>query len=283
MATLVATCTIYELYKIIIASDDDDSDDEGDDDSKRNHFYSIFFNRIAYIFSAVSNTKRLYRIDGNPHHDGCTQSSTDSVRTPMSRVAVFDLFRLVLVALIGLTSLFYNTATSGGLMKMSQSAPYEMLYSAKYFFIRIPTFLNDGLLVISSALFLRTIFVHLHRPNGPSHDMFSHLVFLIKRWIRLTLPLFGSIMFIYVLPLVGDGPLWTQVGEQLMPPCTNSSSLASTLLYYSNWNMVKSNYSNSANFLVVSTSMTRAWSCIDLFHSVHSATPRRGSCLLGFN
>lgn len=185
-------------------------------------------NSLVYIFSAFSNTRQLF-----------APSAT--------RIAALDTLRLTIVILIGLCTAFYNTPLSSGLRKLSQSAPYELLSDSKYFFIRAPSLLNDGLLVIAGALFVRSIFRHLNLP----HDKFSYLLYLLRRWLRLTAPLFGSILFLLIMPMTGFGPLWDRVGDILLPACQSPGSLASSLLHYSNWNFVKSNHSNADAYVVV--------------------------------
>ena len=42
-----------------------------------------------------------------------------------------------------------------------------------------------------------------------SGGKFNYSIFIIGLYFRLTPALIGSILFIYLLPLFGDGPLWT--------------------------------------------------------------------------
>lgn len=210
-------------------------------------------NNLLLIFSAISNTARL--VAPSPH-----------------RLAPFDTLRLVIIVLIGLTNTFFFTTLTPGLKRMSQSAPYEMLSERKYFFVRAPTLLNDGLLVVGGALFVRSIFQHLNSP----HDVFSYILYLLRRWLRLTAPLFGSIMFIYLLPVFGSGPLWDRLTEIMQPACQQPSSLSASLLYYSNWNFIKANYSGLEDTLVVS--WRHRWQDMMIILLWSRATPRRGSC-----
>lgn len=224
LGTLVLFSTVFEIYnrflfckQLTLDSADSDSDTS---------------QTVAYlvtIFSAYFNTHRLL----NPSQP---------------RFAVIDTLRLVLIIMIGLCNAFYNPPLTYALRKMSQSVPYELLSNSRYFFIRAPTLLNDSLLVICGALFLRSVFRQLDTLN----DVFSYALFLLRRWIRLTGPLFGSILFLYLLPMSGSGPLWDRLSNILMPACTSTSSLTSSLLYYSNFNFVKSNHTNDNATVVVS-------------------------------
>ncbi|KAH9423552.1 hypothetical protein DERP_003833 [Dermatophagoides pteronyssinus] len=182
---------------------------------------------IVEIFSAVSNTGRLF--DQSPN-----------------RLAVLDTLRLIIIFVIGLCNAFYLTPLTSLLHNIAGSVPGELFTSRKYFLIRAPILLNDGLLIIAGALFVRSIFRHLVQP----HDLFTYLVYFVRRWIRLTMPLFGSIMFLYLLPSAGYGPLWSRVGEILLPACKSPSSIASSLFHFSNWNFVRANYTNDDCYLV---------------------------------
>lgn len=183
---------------------------------------------LVTIFSAHLNTHRL-------------------INPSQPRIKVMDTLRLFVIILIGLSNAFYNPPMTSALRKISQSVPYELLSDPKYFFIRAPNLLNDILVIISGALFLKSLFQYLDAP----HDVFSYLLYLIRRWLRLSAPLFGSILFLYLLPMTGFGPLWDQLSDILMPPCTSTSTLTSSLMYYSNWNFIKFNHTDIQSNVVV--------------------------------
>lgn len=185
-------------------------------------------NCLSYIFSAASNTKRLV------------------VDQFEARIAPIDTIRFFIVVLMGLTNTFINTSYSTALKKRRYSAPFEMLYDSKYFLLRAPILLNDALLVICGALFVRSIFRHLNS----GHDKFHNILFLLRRWLRLAVPLFGSILFLFILPLTGYGPIWQRMIDSLLPACQQTTSLTSSLLFYSNWNFPNSNFSNTDSFVV---------------------------------
>lgn len=231
---IVLIATVYEFYWLsfhgtLILESRADQFVYDISDPNQNRSLSNSIGNFFSIWSAIDNTKRLFTIS-NP-----------------SRLMLFDTFRLIIVLLIGLTNLFYHIPLTEILHNISLSVPYELFTSNKYFFIRVPTFLNDGLLIIGGALLVRSIFKHIVHRN----DSTSYLIYFIRRWIRLTFPLFGSIVFFFLLPSTGYGPLWFRLIELLMPSCHSSTILLSSFLHFSNWNFVRTNYSNDEAFVVV--------------------------------
>ena len=221
LVVLVGAATLYDIYPWLVRNFQHRN---GNDERDR----PVAVETIVEIFSAVSNTGRLF--DQSPN-----------------RLAVLDTLRLIIIFVIGLCNAFYLTPLTSLLHNIAGSVPGELFTSRKYFLIRAPILLNDGLLIIAGALFVRSIFRHLVQP----HDLFTYLVYFVRRWIRLTMPLFGSIMFLYLLPSAGYGPLWSRVGEILLPACKSPSSIASSLFHFSNWNFVRANYTNDDCYLVV--------------------------------
>ena len=68
-----------------------------------------------------------------------------------------------------------------------------------------------------------------------SGGKFNYSIFFIGLYLRLTPPLIGSILFIYLLPLFGDGPLWTDSNylENLVGFCKRN--FHRNLLYINNF------------------------------------------------
>ncbi|KAH9506647.1 hypothetical protein DERF_011370 [Dermatophagoides farinae] len=232
LVVLVGAATLYDLHPWLVGNFLIDHDNRMPDHNRNVQQPSdndklVAINTIVEIFSAVGNTRRLFDVSPN-------------------RLMVLDTIRLFIVAIIGLCNAFYLTPLTSLLHNIAGSVPNELLISQKYFLIRAPILLNDGLLIIAGALFVRSIFRHLVQP----HDLFTYLIFFVRRWIRLTSPLFGSILFLYLLPSAGYGPLWSRVGEILLPACKSPSSMASTLFHFSNWNFVRANYTNDDCYLV---------------------------------
>ena len=50
---------------------------------------------------------------------------------------------------------------------------------------------------------------------------FPYTQILAIRWLRLTVPMVGMILMVYLIPFFGDGPLWNDGVDMLLPPCYN--------------------------------------------------------------
>ncbi len=64
---------------------------------------------------------------------------------------------------------------------------------------------------------------------------FNYFNFLFQRWVRFTLLFFGSILFFYLFPLFGDGPLWEYGLQWITPGCENSNILLKSFLSINNF------------------------------------------------
>jgi hypothetical protein len=74
----------------------------------------------------------------------------------------------------------------------------------------------------------------LNKTNGK----FNYLTFLVQRWIRFSVLLLGSFLFICLLPLFTGGPI-IDVGLQwAIPGCKDPYILATSFLYISNFNTI---------------------------------------------
>ena len=71
----------------------------------------------------------------------------------------------------------------------------------------------------------------LDKTNG----VFNYFEFIFQRWIRVVVLLFGSVlMFYYLFPWTGEGPIW-HLGEWFTNyPCKDGKRLLSTLFLYHN-------------------------------------------------
>ena len=86
-------------------------------------------------------------------------------------------------------------------------------------------FFNSGFLTSYGVL------RKLNKTNG----VFSYSDFIFQRWIRFTLLLFGSILFYYLFPLTGDGPIW-DIGEaSITSHCKNPQNLLKMLFLVHNY------------------------------------------------
>ena len=94
-------------------------------------------------------------------------------------------------------------------------------------------------------------FGRLKRMNGN----FSYFIYVWKRWYRLSIALFGILMFIYLYPLTGNGPFWFANDQFFVAPCKKPFALWATFLYYSNWNNVILDYEIVHSIPIVSVQL----------------------------
>ncbi len=64
---------------------------------------------------------------------------------------------------------------------------------------------------------------------------FNYLRFLFYRWIKFSVPLLGSILFFYLFPLFGDGPVWNFGLKWVTPGCENATVLLRKFLFIDNF------------------------------------------------
>jgi hypothetical protein len=74
----------------------------------------------------------------------------------------------------------------------------------------------------------------LNKTNGK----FNYLTFLVKRWIKFSVPLLGSFLFIYLLRLFTGGPIIDEGLQWAIPGCKDPYILATSFLYISNFNTI---------------------------------------------
>ncbi len=75
-----------------------------------------------------------------------------------------------------------------------------------------------------------------------SNGKFNYISYVFKRWLRLSVSHFGSILIIYLTPLTGNGPIWHKCNQSLQPKCKSWTSLMSNIFYYNNWNEAINDY-----------------------------------------
>jgi hypothetical protein len=67
---------------------------------------------------------------------------------------------------------------------------------------------------------------------------FNYFQFLFHIWIKFSVPLLGSIMFFYLFPLFGDGPVWDFGLKWVTPGCENTTVLLGKFLYIENFDEI---------------------------------------------
>ena len=86
-----------------------------------------------------------------------------------------------------------------------------------------------------------TIF-HQFKLLKRSGGEFSYGTYICQRWFRMSVAMFGTLLALYLYPLIGDGPMWRYNEDSVLRPCRSVSSLISSFLYYSNWNYPLDSY-----------------------------------------
>ena len=90
--------------------------------------------------------------------------------------------------------------------------------------------LNKGFFqqwVLLSFGFLRK----LRKTNG----VFKYKELIFQRWIRIVVLIFGSLLFVYIVPLVGEGPIWHKAQDIGVNPCEDSTELLKILFLVQNY------------------------------------------------
>lgn len=64
---------------------------------------------------------------------------------------------------------------------------------------------------------------------------FNYIEFIFQRWIKLLILMFGSVIFFYLYPLFGDGPIWDASVEWITPGCQDSTVLMKMFFFINNF------------------------------------------------
>ncbi len=71
----------------------------------------------------------------------------------------------------------------------------------------------------------------LQKTNGN----FNYGSFLWQRWIRVTIPIVGSILVTYMVPRLGDGPVWNLMWTSFQPACRHALYVLGSIFCYNNF------------------------------------------------
>ena len=61
----------------------------------------------------------------------------------------------------------------------------------------------------------------------------NYLKYVLNRYLSLVRRVIGPILLVYLMPLVGDGPIWHYFSDLYSEPCKNN--LLPTLFFYNNY------------------------------------------------
>jgi len=224
----VILSTVYEVFK-----------GKNDLNSENKSIGKISkFKEFMVSFSLITNTRSLFEKN--------------------TRFASLDTIRLLLIINVFIVHQYLFTSVIGlnTLKDIFKSVPTKLLNENKYFFVRSPQIV-DAIITMRykknfyckkwiqlkiSVIFyflsgLLTSYIMIGKLNK-TNGKFNYLTFLVQRWIRFSVPLLGSFLFIYLLPLFTGGPIIDEGLEWAIPVCKDPYILAKSFLYISNFNTI---------------------------------------------
>ena len=157
---------------------------------------------------------------------------TDSTTAGIRRFVSLDAIRLILVLNVCIDHMFLFTPFMAfmAFKRILNSVITKVYYYNKYFFAR-NILIIDTLFIISGLV----LSFSLLRKLSLSRGRLQYGIFLVRLWLKYSLPMAVVISFFWLLPLTGTGPIW-QVGMHLLvPACKDHFSLFSSLTYFSNY------------------------------------------------
>lgn len=188
-------------------------------------------NNLLLSFSILRNTRSLFE--------------------PNTRFAALDTIRLLLIINVHIAH-YYSFTTLLGVMSLrkiySEIVPRIFSYK-RYILIRTP-------LMVEALFTLRFVLVRIHRIERinffpkfsgfllsygllekleKNSGRFNFVSLLFQRWLTFLIPMFGSILFYYLLPLFGEGPIWDIGVNWILPACRNTSALLQNLFFINNF------------------------------------------------
>ena len=155
------------------------------------------------------------------------------------KFAALDTIRFLMIIHVHFGHI-YQYATSVGVpavRKQFSDVFDKVYYDNAMVFARSPLPV-DVLFTLSGFLLSYGLLRRLDRTNG----RFNYPIFLFQRWIRFFILAFGSILFIYLLPLTGDGPIWQIAVNKFSNGCRNPINLVNNALFINNFNDEGNNF-----------------------------------------
>jgi peptidoglycan/LPS O-acetylase OafA/YrhL len=211
---------------------------------KKFSLQTIGNNELLLSFSIIRNTRSLFASN--------------------KRFEALDTIRLFLIISVHIAHIYLFTATYGlvTLKKAILNTP-KIFFDNRYVFVRNTPTIMDSFFTIrfESIIFfeLKNIkkyfnFQNFHklihfiffsgfitsyellRKLDKTKGDFNYLHFIFHRWIKFSVPLLGSILFFYLFPLFGDGPVWEIGLKRVTLGCQNPKVLLKKFLYIDNFN-----------------------------------------------
>jgi hypothetical protein len=208
--------------------------------------------------------------------------NTRSLFTTNNRFEALDTIRLFLVINVHIGH-NYTFTTKKGLVTLKKIISFtsKLLYDNRYVFIRNTPTIMDSFFTMrfESIIFLKSQknlqkylnFQNFHkliqfvffsgfitsyellRKLNKTNGSFNYFQFLFHRWIKFSVPLLGSILFFYLFPLFGDGPVWDFGVKRITPGCQNPIVLLKNFLYINNFNRFDEHILMVSKFQILNT------------------------------
>ncbi|XP_027204153.2 nose resistant to fluoxetine protein 6-like [Dermatophagoides pteronyssinus] len=206
LCLLVGACTGFEYY---IHNFRDQNE------IKKNQY-----NSYLLTFSALSNTRYLL---------GYSDMAADDDEKRLCSIDTITLF-FVIMEFIGrsyVLPIFYGLIN----IKRALNGLTDQYFTAKkFFFIRGSSFAVSTY-VLASAIILAFNICGQKSQIKPS--FINYVKFVLNRYLSIIRKLIGPILLIYLMPLLGDGPIWHYFTPLYVEPCQNN--LWKTLLLINNY------------------------------------------------
>lgn len=169
-------------------------------------------NLFLYSFSAITNTRSLLK---------------------HTRFAALDSLKFLFIIYIHLYN-YYNYQSTIGFVTLKRiftTYPAVSLRSDRYTWFRTalpfePIFIISGLIVG----------FNIHQKLKDSFSKTNYLLYIARLWIQFAVTYIGSVLFIYLLPVMTQGPIWEH-GMSWLDGCLNPKILLNGLLFISNYNV----------------------------------------------
>ncbi|XP_054155916.1 nose resistant to fluoxetine protein 6-like [Oppia nitens] len=175
-------------------------------------------------FSLIKNTRSLYSVDGS--------SSSNTTNNNSSKYASLDTIRLLLILAVHMAHAFQYTTSLGIIaLKKLYSRVFPAIFEDKEYMFSRNYLVIDSLITLSGFLLSYSVYSKLQKNNG----RLNYLTFILKRWLRFATLMFGSVLFIYLFPLTGSGPIWHIGVGWVTTGCQNSQNLWKMLFFVHNF------------------------------------------------
>ncbi|XP_054159355.1 nose resistant to fluoxetine protein 6-like [Oppia nitens] len=170
-------------------------------------------NKSLLIFSAISNTNLLFR--------------KDPKRLNTIGTIIWLFVSLEFVGRSYVQPIFYSMI---GLLRPNKSIAREYFTSKKFFWIRNSSYSMTLYILLSAIVLGYNITADKRKAK---YSPLYYLKYIVNRYLSIFRRIIGPILLIYLIPLIGDGPIWHYYEPVHVAPCKNN--LMSSLLLYSNY------------------------------------------------